>query len=86
MFFRGEEFRTAFRELKNFKAFSPDIPVVALSGTLTLKQKQELPKQLGLSGHTIIESSPDRPNIYLEKMKKEITSDVEEEYEKVIQG
>ena len=56
--------------MKNIKAFFPDVPVVALSGTLTVKQKQELPKQLGLSDYVVIETSPDKPNLFLEKNKK----------------
>ena len=81
--FRGEEFRTAFRELKNMKAFFPDTPFLALSGTLTVEQKQELPKQLSLCNFSIIESSPDKPNLFLEKFKKGSSSDVEEIYEKI---
>lgn len=39
---------------------------------------------LGLNNFKIIECSPDKPNIYLEKFKKEHASDVEEEYENIV--
>lgn len=83
-FFRGEEFRLAFKALPTLKAFFPDVTFLALSGTLTITQKQDLPKMLGLNNFKIIECSPDKPNIYLEKFKKEHASDVEEEYENIV--
>lgn len=43
-----------------------------------------MPKKLGLHNFKIIECSPDKPNIYLEKFKKEHASDVEEEYENIV--
>lgn len=45
---------------------------VGLSGTLTVAQKQTIPKQLGLENVHIIEQTPDRPNIFLNKMKNKV--------------
>lgn len=39
---------------------------------------------LGLNNFKIIECSPDKPNIYLEKFTKEHASDIEEEYENIV--
>ncbi|XP_052213942.1 uncharacterized protein LOC127832477 [Dreissena polymorpha] len=82
----GDEFRTAFKELKTLKACFPSVPFVALSGTLTSEQKKNLPKQLCLSNYTVIESSPDKPNLFLEKFDKGSSCDVEGEYEAVTHG
>jgi len=83
-FFRGEEFRTAFKKLGDLKVFFPDTPFVALSGTLTIPQKVNIPNILSLKQFTVIESIPDRPNIYLEKRKKESSDDVLSDYESIV--
>jgi superfamily II DNA helicase RecQ len=68
----------AFKALPTLKAFFPDAAFLALSGTMTTTQKRDLPKLLGLQDFKIIECSPDKPNIFFEKFKKEPTSDVED--------
>ena len=67
LYFRGEEFRTAFQKLRGLKSFFPNVPVIGLSGTLTVAQKETIPKQLGLENFHLIEQTPDRPNIFLKK-------------------
>ena len=69
-FFRGEEFRTVFKKLGDRKVFFPDSPFVTLSGTLTISQKVNIPTILSLKWLTVIESIPDRPNIYLREEKR----------------
>lgn len=81
---RGDEFRTAFKRLGTLKVFFPDVPFVALSGTLTREQKITIPKHLCLVKHEIIETTPDRPNIFLEKKQKQSGIDVLSQYEQII--
>lgn len=83
-YFRGEEFRTAFKKLRGIKSFFPNVPVIGLSGTLTVSQKKTIPKQLGLENFYLIEHTPDRPNIFLIKMKKGQGTDVLNEYEQIV--
>ncbi|XP_071139716.1 ATP-dependent DNA helicase RecQ-like [Mytilus edulis] len=83
-FFRGEEFRTAFKKLRGLKSFFPNVPVIGLSGTLTVSQKETIPKQLGLEDFHTIEKTPDRPNIFIKKIKKEPGTDVMNEYEQIV--
>lgn len=80
--YRGEEFRTAFKNLGTLKVFFPEVPLVGLSGTLTIEQKIQIPKLLNLNlFFFIIESTPDKPNIYLDRCKKKTCDDVLGEYE-----
>lgn len=83
-YFRGEEFRTAFKKLRGIKSFFPNVPVIGLSGTLTVSQKKTIPKQLGLENFHLIEHTPDRPNIFLKKKKKGQGTDVLNEYEQIV--
>lgn len=84
LYFRGEEFRTAFKKLRGIKSFFPHAPVIGLSGTLTVSQKEAIPKQLGLENFNLIEHTPDRPNIFLRKVKKQQGIDVLDEYEQIV--
>ncbi|KAK6175939.1 hypothetical protein SNE40_014313 [Patella caerulea] len=79
----GAEFRTAYQKLGSLKSFFPNVPIIALSGTLTEKQKNDLPKQLNLQNYKIIEASPDKPNIFLSKFEKPTASDVAYSYEQI---
>lgn len=83
-FHRGEEFKTAFKKLSGIKACFPDIPLIGLSGTLTLEQKRTIPKQLGLVNYKLIEETPDKPNIFLEKHNKTSDKDAMSEYETIV--
>ncbi|CAG2229691.1 unnamed protein product [Mytilus edulis] len=81
---KGEEFRTAFKKLRGLKSFFPNVPVIGLSGTLTVSQKETIPKQLGLEDFHTIEKTPDRPNIFLKKIKERTRKDVMNEYEQIV--
>jgi ATP-dependent DNA helicase RecQ len=62
--YRGCEFRTAFQQLGSLRALYPRVPLVALSGTLTVQQKQTIPRYLGMKTLNIIQHTPDRSNIF----------------------
>lgn len=80
-YFRGEEFRTAFKKLRGIKSIFKNVPVIGLSDTSTVSQKKTIPKQLGLESFHLIEHTPDRPYVFLIKKKKRQGTDVLNEYE-----
>lgn len=84
VFSGGEELRTDFKKPSGIKAFFPDVPLIGMSGTLTTEQRRTIPKQLGLDSYKLTEETPDRPNIFLEKYRKESGSDVTSEYETIV--
>lgn len=57
---------------------------MGLSGTLTVEQKKTISKQLGLEKYKLVEETPDKPNIFLEKHRKGCGSDVMSEYETIV--
>jgi superfamily II DNA helicase RecQ len=85
IFNRGSEFRTAFQQVGSMRAFFPGVPLVALSGTLTVQQKQSIPRYIGMKTFKIIEHTPDRCNIFFEKYKKDSDLDVLGQYERIVQ-
>lgn len=56
---------------------------MALSGTLTVSQKKKLPEQLSLKNPRIVQESPDRSNIFLQKCMKIKSNDTIEIYEEI---
>ena len=48
----------------------PGVPILALTATATPQRKKEIASSLGMHNHVIIESNPDRPNIFFETRKR----------------
>ena len=48
----------------------PDVPIVALTATATAQRKKEIETSLGMHNPVIVESNPERPNIFLESKKR----------------
>ena len=67
---RGTAFRSAFKPLHTLPSFFPNVPCIGLSGTLTKELKTRLPTILGMKNQIIVEKTPDKPNIYLKKVRK----------------
>jgi ATP-dependent DNA helicase RecQ len=82
--FRGEEFRKAYKRLGSLKVFSPSVTFAALSGTLTVEEKENIPKALNMPSYSLIEVSPDKSNIYLSLVKKVSSRDLLQEYENTV--
>ena len=74
-FFRGKSFRMAFSELQSLRAFV-SCPFIALSATLTVELWSKLPKLLGMDSPKIISETPDKPNIYLQRIVKPPNIDI----------
>jgi len=66
----GHDFRKDYRNLKFFKIFFPDIPIIALTATATLKVRDDIIKQLSLKAPIIFKSSFNRKNLNLIVMEK----------------
>lgn len=82
--FRGEEFRTAFKKLKTLPAVFEGTPIMALSGTLTIHQMKRLPDILCLNKNfVIVQESPDRQHIFLQKVNKTKSADISVVYEDI---
>lgn len=82
--FRGADFRTVFQDISKLRCFFSDAPFVALSGTLTNSQKEVIPKLLKIKNFYLVERSPDKPNVFLEKFINEAGVDVIEQYERIV--
>ena len=67
IFFRGEDFRTNFKDLSSLKAFFPLLPTLALTATASPQMLKKLEKSLMLTDCEIVSANPNRRNIYLEK-------------------
>ena len=48
----------------------PGVPILALTATATPQRKKEIASSLEMHNHVIIESNPDRPNIFFETRKR----------------
>ena len=69
--------------MKTLPPFFPEALLVAMSGTLTKDQLRTLPSALGLVNPLRIEETPDKPNIFLRKIKKAYDADVLQVYEEI---
>ena len=71
----GHDFRPEYRRLRPIiNAISPNLPVIALTATATVKVQQDIMKNLDIMDAKVFKSSFDRPNLYYEVRPK--TKDV----------
>jgi ATP-dependent DNA helicase RecQ len=71
----GHDFRREYRNLKSLKTNFPNVPIIALTATATLKVREDILKQLNLNNPKIFASSFDRDNLNLIVMPKKNTFD-----------
>lgn len=69
----GHDFRKDYRNLKFLKKIFPNIPIIALTATATLKVREDILKQLSLVNPQIFISSFNRENLKLIVMQKNNT-------------
>ena len=67
----GHDFRKDYRNLKFLKKLFPNIPIIALTATATLRVRKDILKQLSLRNPKVFISSFNRKNLNLIVMKKE---------------
>ena len=66
----GHNFRSEYRNLKFLKVFFPDVPIIALTATATLKVREDILKQLSLKNPEVFTASFNRENLNLVVMRK----------------
>ena len=66
----GFDFRNDYRKLSFLKTVLPDVPILAVTATATQQVANDICNVLGLNNEEIIQTSFDRPNLYLEVRKK----------------
>jgi|TARA_B100001971_G_C18235510_1_gene566851 RecQ family ATP-dependent DNA helicase len=69
----GHDFRKDYRNLKFLKILFPNVPIIALTATATLKVRKDILKQLSLINPQIFISSFNRENLKLIVMRKKNT-------------
>ncbi len=69
----GHEFRPDYRNLIFLKIIFPEVPIIALTATATLKVREDIVKQLSLANPQIFISSFNRENLNLIVMQKKNT-------------
>lgn len=79
----GNDFRPSYRELKNIKKYSKNVPIIALTATATKKVESDIINTLQLKNPYMIRSSFDRPNIYIEIKQKDKSNIMNEIYDLV---
>lgn len=75
----GHDFRPEYRRLRPIiNAINPDLPVIALTATATVKVQQDILKNLEIPEAKVFKSSFDRPNLYYEirPKTKEVIKDI----------
>lgn len=66
----GKSFRESYREITFFKTILPHVPILALTASATPAIARDILKILKIPNSLIIQSTFDRPNLYLEVNKK----------------
>jgi len=59
----GHDFRPSYREIKNIKYLLPDLPLMALTATATVKVQEDIISILNLNDPFILKTTFDRPNL-----------------------
>ncbi|XP_053400435.1 uncharacterized protein LOC123560344 [Mercenaria mercenaria] len=62
----ASEFRPAYKKLGMLRAVVPNVKVLALTATATLKGQEEIISSLHMHDTKVISASPDRTNVFLE--------------------
>lgn len=66
----GFDFRKSYRDLSFIKEILPNTPILAVTATATKLVSEDICKVLGFKNYTLIRTSFDRPNLYLEVKTK----------------
>lgn len=81
--FRGDDFRQDFARLGMLSALFPSVPVIILTATASIKDRTIIKKTLHIKNHIEVVVSPNRPNIFYNKIFR-VGPDFES-YESILQ-
>lgn len=85
VYFRGEEFRTDFKNLSALKAFFPTVPIMALTATAPPHLLTNLKQSLSLQNDCkVVAANPNRSNIYYDKKIRMSNHHGYESYDKIV--
>jgi Werner syndrome ATP-dependent helicase len=66
----GNDFRESYKQLNCIKEWINSVPIIALSATITKPVEFDIKKTLKFTNHLTVKSSFDRPNLYIEIIRK----------------
>lgn len=66
----GHDFRASYREIKCIKEWIPKCPILAMTATATPLVKQDIIDILGLNEPLVVQTTFDRPNLFIKISKK----------------
>lgn len=85
VYFRGEEFRTDFKDLSALKALFPTVPIMALTATAPPLLLTNLKQSLSLQkGSKVVAANPNRSNIYYDKKMRMSNHHGYESYDRIV--
>ena len=83
--FRGEEFRTDFKDLSALKALFPTVPIMALTATAPPHLLANLKQSLSLQkGCKVVAANPNRSNIFYDKKMRMSNHHGYESYDQIL--
>lgn len=68
----GQDFRPEYTNIKKFREYFPEIPIIAVTATATSTVCNDITKLLQLNNPIIIRTSFDRPNLFIKIQEIEI--------------
>lgn len=84
-YFRGEEFKTDFKNLSALKAFFPTVPIMALTATAPPHLLTNLKQSLSFQNDCkVVAANPNRSNIYYNKKMRMSNHHGYESYDKIV--
>lgn len=80
----GHDFRDDYLKINKFRKYYPNIPIMAVTATATIKVVDDIIKHLNMNNPKLIIGNFDRPNIYLKciGVKKIVLDNIESYIEK----
>ena len=85
VYFRGEEFRTDFKDLSALKALFPTVPIMARTATAPPHLLTNLKQSLSLQkGCKVVAANPNRSNIYYDKKMRMSNHHGYESYDRIV--
>ncbi|MCL7412769.1 MAG: DNA helicase RecQ [ANME-2 cluster archaeon] len=69
----GHDFRPEYRRIRTLRSRFPDVPIIALTATATIKVQEDITTQLSMDGFNTYVAGFDRPNLFYQVWPKKDT-------------